>query len=43
VVDSVSQSEKSELRWLLANLLAQHGDTGKLRPQIEELNKAGFS
>jgi hypothetical protein len=38
-----SKAEKSGLRWLLANILAQRGDTVKLLRQIEELTKLGFA
>jgi tetratricopeptide (TPR) repeat protein len=34
---------KGNLRWILANVLAIRGDTGKLLLQIEELKKIGFS
>ena len=37
-----SSAEKSSLRWILANILAQRGDTGKLLLQIEELKKIGL-
>ena len=37
-----SAAEKTELRLMLANLLAEHGNTGKLLLQIEELKKIGF-
>ena len=37
-----SPADKSNLRWILANVLAVRGDTGKLRLQIEELKKIGY-
>jgi tetratricopeptide (TPR) repeat protein len=38
-----SAAEKTGLRFMLANVLAQRGDTGKLLLQIEELRKVGLS
>jgi cellulose synthase operon protein C len=38
-----SYPDQSSLRLLLAKLMAQRGDTGKLALQIEELKKHGFS
>ena len=37
-----SPADKGNLRWMLANVLAMRGDTGKLRLQIEELRKIGY-
>ena len=37
-----SASDKTALRWLLANYLASRGDTGKLRLLIEELRNDGI-
>jgi cellulose synthase operon protein C len=37
-----SPAEKVKVRWMLANVLAMHGETGKLRLQIEELRKIGY-
>ena len=37
-----SPADKGNLHWMLANVLAMRGDTGKLRLQIEELRKIGY-
>jgi cellulose synthase operon protein C len=37
-----SPAEKGNLRWMLANVLAMRGETGKLQLQIEELRKIGY-
>jgi cellulose synthase operon protein C len=37
-----SPADKGSLHWMLANVLAMRGDTGKLRLQIEELRKIGY-
>ena len=37
-----SPVNKGNLRWILANVLAIRGDTGKLQLQIEELRKIGY-
>ena len=37
-----SSANNGKLRWILANVLAMRGDTGKLRLQIEELRKIGY-
>ena len=36
-----SADKKANLHWMLANVLAMRGDTGKLMVQIEELKKIG--
>jgi tetratricopeptide (TPR) repeat protein len=41
VKGSDRQADQADLRVRLADLLAKHGDTGKLLLQIEELKKAG--
>ena len=38
-----AQPEKSGPRWILANLLARHGDTDVLLSQIRELENVGFA